>query len=476
MDRGSVACFARTKHAAMKLFPLSTSSLFALLAIEAAQAQCWTSVSAGGSHTLAIDANGGLWAWGLNDFGQVGDGTNSTRTAPVPVDTVNSYTSISAGIFTSHAIRNDGTLWGWGRNTWGVVGDGTNSHRNQPVQVGTETDWTYIQGSRFFISGLRANGTIWAWGDNGNAQLGNGTQGGPGSLVPLQVGTGTNWIAISNGDNHCIGIRADHTAWVWGSNVFGALGMPSPLLTEPTQLGADDDWSMIRGGENCNLAIKLDGTLWGWGRNFTGLLGTGNTNDVSAPILISAETDWASLSTETWHSAALNTAGELHTFGSNQFGQLGNGTTAQELDVEHQPGSETWLSVSIGFTHSAAIREDGSLWTWGDNSTGQLGDGTFVQRNEPVEIDCVIDIGTSMHETQRTQGIVLWPNPAADRIRVGHSSENLRWAVRDLRGCTIMQGSGPADRGIDITSLPSGCYSLEWDGGMGRRVARFVKE
>lgn len=384
-----------------------TFGFVCLFSLQIINAQCWKTVSAGDNHTLAIDGNNGLWAWGANNFGQLGNGTTVESLVPIPIDTLNSYLSISAGIFHSHAIKADGTLWSWGRNTFGALGDGTELNRTSPVQIGTDTLWKYVNGSRFHTVGIKVDSTIWAWGNNGNAQLGNGTQSGSQTLIPEQVGTDRNWKEISAGDNHSIAIKFDGTVWVWGSNVFGALGSGLSIQTSPIQVGIDSSWSKVSAGENHNLLIKSDGTLWAWGRNFSGLLGTGTTSDIISPTQIGESSNWASLSTEVWHSAVINDEGQLFVFGSNQSGQLGNGNNNENYLIS-DPLEGSWVSVTTGFLHTIGVKSDGTLWSWGNNSNGNLGDGTTLPRNIPVNIVCGINCSTIVMDEISSCGSYTW--------------------------------------------------------------------
>ncbi|HEY83165.1 MAG TPA: RCC1 repeat- and reductase domain-containing protein, partial [Dehalococcoidia bacterium] len=75
------------------------------------------------------------WAWGLNDYGQLGDGTNTNQKIPVLVSNLSGITAVAGGRWHSLALRSDGTVWAWGRNDFGQLGDGTNTNQNTPVQV-----------------------------------------------------------------------------------------------------------------------------------------------------------------------------------------------------------------------------------------------------------------------------------------------------------------------------------------------------
>jgi alpha-tubulin suppressor-like RCC1 family protein len=102
-------------------------------------------VAAGRTHNLAVRSDGTVTAWGLNDHGAVGDGTTSDRSTPVQVSGLSGVitqvaagsriTQISAGFFHMLALRSDGTVLGWGSNFFGQLGNGLEAHVSGPVQV-----------------------------------------------------------------------------------------------------------------------------------------------------------------------------------------------------------------------------------------------------------------------------------------------------------------------------------------------------
>jgi len=90
-------------------------------------------ISAGSDYTAAIKADGSLWTWGRNDFGQLGDGTTESRAAPVKI--MDDIIFVFAGTSHAMAIKTDGSLWGWGENQYGQLGDGTTENRLTPVKI-----------------------------------------------------------------------------------------------------------------------------------------------------------------------------------------------------------------------------------------------------------------------------------------------------------------------------------------------------
>jgi alpha-tubulin suppressor-like RCC1 family protein len=95
----------------------------------------WASVEASFASTIAVKRDGTIWAWGLNDHGQLGDGTTETRLTPVRVGTEMDWASVHAGDEHTVGTRTDGTLWAWGWNDYGQLGDGSNSPQVVPEPV-----------------------------------------------------------------------------------------------------------------------------------------------------------------------------------------------------------------------------------------------------------------------------------------------------------------------------------------------------
>lgn len=95
-------------------------------------------LAAGSAHTVAIKSDGTLWAWGRNDYGQLGDGRQGDNDlhTPTQIGSDDKWVLVSAGGYHNHALKSDGTLWAWGNNSSGQLGDDTTTHRDTPTQIG----------------------------------------------------------------------------------------------------------------------------------------------------------------------------------------------------------------------------------------------------------------------------------------------------------------------------------------------------
>jgi alpha-tubulin suppressor-like RCC1 family protein len=161
---------------------------------------------------------GNLWAWGYNNYGQLGTGNITDYSSPVQtVASGLNWKTITCTTTQGSAggIKTDGTLWLWGDNQWGQLGDNTTTNRSSPVQtVAAGTNWKQVSMGRFNTGAIKTDGTLWLWGRNNNGQLGDNSTTQQNSPVQTIAG-GTNWKQVSGG---IAAIKTDGTLWLWGDN------------------------------------------------------------------------------------------------------------------------------------------------------------------------------------------------------------------------------------------------------------------
>jgi len=335
----------------------------------------------------------GLWTWGQNTNGRVGDNTTISKSSPV--QTVSGGTNwklVSCGGEHSAVIKTDGTLWTWGLGTSGQLGDNTTTSKSSPVQtVSAGTNWRQVAGGAGngnHTAAIKTDGTLWTWGRNPFGALGNNTTIDRSSPVQT-VSAGTNWKQVSCGEWHDAAIKTDGTLWTWGRAGVGQLGDNTAIdKSSPVQtVSGGTNWRLVSCGAYHTAAIKTDGTLWSWGRNSYGRLGDNTTISRSSPVqTVSGGTNWKLVSCGATQTAAIKTDGTLWVWGWNLFGALGDNTTIQRASpVQTVSGGTNWKQVAGGTYRHAAIKTDGTLWTWGFNSNGQLGDNTRIDKSSPVQ-------------------------------------------------------------------------------------------
>lgn len=326
------------------------------------------SVAAGGSHSLALKSDGTVWAWGSSDYGRLGNGLSGVEddsSVPVQVKDLTNVTSISAGSGYSLAVKSDSTVWAWGENDYGQLGDGTKSDSSVPVLVMELTNVVAVAAGSFHSLALKSDGTVWAWGYNNYGQFGNATT--SDSSVPIQVTNLTDFIAISAGGFYSLALKNDGTVWAWGNNEYGQLGNGASgygtYSSVPVQVKNLADVSNISAGDQHSLAVRSNGTVWAWGINSEGQLGNNTTDDSNVPVEVIGLSDVITISAGNSHSLALKSDNTVWAWGWNEHGQLGDAspksdgvarktTPIQVLGIKKK-GYMKLDSASINFTDVA---------------------------------------------------------------------------------------------------------------------------
>ena len=226
----------------------------------------------GDDHNLALKSDGTIWAWNANYRGQLGDGnkgmklTNGTpNLQDRPVHTVegNNWVQVEAGSVCSYALKRDGTLWAWGLNNFSQLGIGSWADSPKAVQVDMATNWVKIWAGGVSAAGIKSDGSLWIWG--GSPKLGNTRPQSPQNLlIPTRFTSDTNWIDVSVAFNLWLAIKSDGTLWAWGPNAHIFSGASPDACETPTQVGHDTDWQSVCSSQGGFYALlkKREGSFW----------------------------------------------------------------------------------------------------------------------------------------------------------------------------------------------------------------------
>lgn len=366
-------------------------------------------VSAGDQHSLAVKADGTVWAWGNNGQGQLGDGTITDKYHPVQVAGLTGFSDVSAGFSHSLALKSDGTVWAWGSNYSGALGTGDTTDSTLPIQVKDPGDPTgFLTGviavstGRKLSVALKNDGTVWTWGVNSNGQLGDGML--LDHFLPAKVkdptGTGdlTGVAAVStlavDDDIVVLALKSDGTVWGWGNNANYQIGdgtnLNRPLPAQATDVngnGLTDIRAIAVGGGHC-LALKNNGAVYAWGDNTYGQLGIGSNLPSVRALLVNGLSDVKEIGAGIAVSIFLKNDGTLWGCGLVDF--LGNGNCPSgNSPVRVGGGALDARILSTGSLHclfiaDTSLNRNGIVWAWGWNFRGMIGDGTTTNRAFPV--------------------------------------------------------------------------------------------
>ena len=371
----------------------------------------------GNGYSLALSADGTVYTWGRNEYGQLGNGVTATN-SPVPVAVKTAGTpmegktivQISAKVWYALALASDGTVYSWGFNSWGQLGNGTSgTANNASAPVAVKTAGTPMEGKTIVqvaagathSLALATDGTIYAWGKNEYGQLGNDST--TNSPVPVAVKTagtpmdGKTIIQIHAGYEHSLALASDGTVYAWGRNNSGQLGkndatdthIPAAVQTLGTPM-AGKVIVQLAAGNSQSMALASDGTVYTWGWNQYGQLGNGTTTNSRIPVaVVTTGTPLAGktisqIAAGNAHALAMTDDGAIYSWGWNQYGQLGNNSTINSslpviVKTTGTPlaGKMITQIASGGSPNSLVLANDGTMYTWGWGQHGQLGNGTI---------------------------------------------------------------------------------------------------
>lgn len=363
--------------------------------------------SAGEDHHLLLLNNGQLWAWGRNDYGQLGNDGHMGET-PVSVLVGSDFLQAAAGQFFSAAIRRDGTLWTWGMNYMGCLGNGDEESQRHPVRIGE--NFVALALDSYSGMALQRNGTLWTWGgehlgrkENRNAQnqlisynevyrltprqlmtdvvqMEYGPRGErlalkkDGSIWavggfsaeaqqhnndpwrPWLIGNGFSRLAARNGD---LAFKADGSLWAWGETLSMMHDAQGRLDQGPTEVGRD--YVNVKIDQNIVAALKADGSLWAPRLRGETIrmeqVGCGYADVVAGNGQILALKQDGSLLSWGNRKSAEDWFPNKHMFSGKPL------VLGKDYSKLFQIGG---LFGSIG-AHALALKLDGTVWQWNDD-------------------------------------------------------------------------------------------------------------
>ena len=437
----------------------------------------WTAIDVGMHHTCGLRA-GELACWGVGEHGTlaIGDDSATARRLPVEVEAPATWASISIGGFFTCALTGDGHLWCAGLDASGQLGAGLGGDRHAPVSVGGGP-WNAVSTGGSHSCARTASGEQACWGYNATGQLGDGTlisRQRPTSIVTTGAGVATAGVL------HTCEIRPDGTLWCWGHNGYGQLGQGDFLeRTGKVQVQPGTTWFAVAVAHH-TCAIRSDQTLWCWGRNANYTLGDGGTADSPTPTRITSPMPdtWIAIAASQFHTCGIKTSLRPFCWGVNSAGQVGTGNTNPATTPQLALAAEVDL-VAVGHFHTCVRRMSGhTLACWGDNGAGQLGDGTRLRRLQATEIatgtawaglaagggqTCAID--------EVTQTLHCWGNNFAGQIGDGTVEDRLvPTPIRPDLDWAAVDPSGTHTCGIATTGDLM-CWGDAGVGGLGDGTA-----
>ncbi|MBM7113773.1 RCC1 repeat-containing protein [Archangium primigenium] len=324
------------------------------------------SVAAGQYHSLALGADGRVWSWGDNMFGQSGQGRIDTCVfgcLPALVPDLSGVVAIAANGEYSLALKADGSVWGWGVSSHAQLGV-YEWALFEPTAIPGVSEVTSLAAGMRHVLATRRDGAVWAWGANHLGQLGRGVVHGPGYPGPVPGFTGGSSVAA--GESHSLASRWDGSVWAWGQGSVGELGLGDPATAPRTSAVRVPGLSLVRdvvARQRSSFALRWDGTVWGWGLNTGHQLGHLPAENQVTPVRLQGLQGIVELASGSAHGLARDWTQSVWGWGDDTQGRVGLGS-AWRLEPVVLPG----LQDVVKTAPSLALRADGSVWSWAEGA------------------------------------------------------------------------------------------------------------
>jgi alpha-tubulin suppressor-like RCC1 family protein len=343
-------------------------------------------ISVGSFYSCALFDDGGVYCWGSNEHGRLGNGSYDDSPRPVRVKGITSATAIDCGAQHGCALLGDSSVRCWGSNDFGQLGDGRTVDSSEPVRVSKLENVVTISSGYQHTCALLLDRTVWCWGAGDTGQL--GSQRVTTIAEPVKVEGIGPVLAVAAGRAHtCAVMDGMGSVVCWGSNSTAQLGVATASAWSlPVATPLIGGLALAAGSQHtCAITLETSDVqsvrCWGW--NYYGQLGTEPpTATMGMPSGLAMATSLSAAD----HSCAVLKSGAVSCWGFNRSGELGNGNTIDASTPQSVAGISSSTSVSAGPVHSCALLASGQVNCWGDNSSGELGDGSTRDSSVPVAV------------------------------------------------------------------------------------------
>jgi alpha-tubulin suppressor-like RCC1 family protein len=372
---------------------VSDGSASASDTIEVRSSFLFSSISAGELSTCGVLRNGRVYCW---------------RERPLRVPSGNTFRAVTAGgaLTTGvHAcgVTNDGMAYCWGDNGVGQLGNGTRSNTTQPIPsaVSGGLSFSSVAAGGAHTCGLTNDGIAYCWGDNVWGQLGNGTS--LSSTIPVPVAGGLRFRELALHVVGSCGLTHEGARYCWGANrdySFGSVSAPSSS-TVPVRVIEGQAWATVQAGQvfgsnesACGVTIAGDAFCWGWRGYKLGSANPCSGETCADPVRVSGTTKWVVVDAGGDFSCGLTTTGDTYCWGNNSNGQLGTSISTTCSNVGFPSpcsavpvqinNSLRFTQISTGGQHSCAVTEQGEAYCWGRGLN--TGTGSTADRLTPTRV------------------------------------------------------------------------------------------
>jgi len=299
-------------------------------------------MDAGDYHTLAVDLNGRVHAFGSNEQGALGTGDTREHNGTVVIGGLPKAKDVAAGMQTSYVLAENGEVYAFGDNRYGQLGQGGTDHAAHPVpaKMTLPASTVSVIANGFAALFIDDNGSVYGIGDNGWGKMGTISARGTAVKIPGLE----HIVSASLGASHALYLDGSGTVYSMGRFTHGQLGVEITgqhsfeFENTPQKISGVPKIVMVSAGENFSMLLDENGRVWTFGDNSHGQLGQGDRVQRRLPKRIDALRDITVIHAGPGSAFAVDRKGVVYSWGFGGEGILGNGDTTDLLSPKAVDG------------------------------------------------------------------------------------------------------------------------------------------
>eukprot|EP00945_MAST-04E_sp_MAST-4E-sp1_P002433 g2433.t1 len=348
-------------------------------------------VSCGADHTLCLDDNGGIYSWGLGNYGNLGHGDTKNQIKPRLIESLKDSTIAFTAAGSKHSLgmSHSGIVYTWGHGDKGRLGNGDRRGSLIPEENAffNSSAIRAVQGAcgEAHTAVVGANGTLYTFGSGSYGRLGHGEE--LDVFVPKLVDTlqRENIAQVACGAFHTVILTSNGMIFSCGSGRYGQLGHDGfadggmPNFLEPSLIleGGEVEYTLVACGTFHTIALTSDKKVRSWGFGGSGRLGHAPKSGSKSDSTLLDEY-FKPTTILTLKNVDITGVLDLKEDQNNNADQEGNastggGKTPGGSSIAYSLSPKAVRMVDCGEQHTLMLTQSGHVWAWGNNSQGQLG-------------------------------------------------------------------------------------------------------